>query len=73
MSTIKTIHHRIGGRKTVGESNRTAPVWDPATGERQAEVYLAEAADVDAAVRAARAALPGWAETSVIPSRARDP
>ena len=66
MSTIRTIHHRIGGSTTVGRSSRTAPVWNPATGERQAEVYLAEAADVDAAVQAARAALPGWADTSVM-------
>ncbi|MEV4399836.1 CoA-acylating methylmalonate-semialdehyde dehydrogenase [Nonomuraea sp. NPDC049607] len=60
------IQHRIGGRETAGESVRTAPVWNPATGERQADVLLAEPADVDAAVRAARAALPGWADTSVM-------
>ncbi|MFG1819315.1 CoA-acylating methylmalonate-semialdehyde dehydrogenase [Kribbella sp. NPDC049174] len=66
MSTIRTILHHIGGSQTVGESRRTAPVWNPATGERQAEVHLAEAADVDAAVQAARAALPGWAESSVM-------
>ncbi|MGW2161004.1 CoA-acylating methylmalonate-semialdehyde dehydrogenase [Nonomuraea sp. NPDC001699] len=60
------IQHRIGGRETAGESIRTAPVWNPATGERQADVLLAEPADVDAAVRAARAALPGWADTSVM-------
>jgi malonate-semialdehyde dehydrogenase (acetylating)/methylmalonate-semialdehyde dehydrogenase len=63
---VKTIQHRIGGRETAGESTRTAPVWNPATGERQADVLLAEAADVDAAVQAARAALPAWAETSVV-------
>ena len=33
---------------------------DPATGELVAEVPLSGAADVDAAVRAARAAQPGW-------------
>ncbi|MGC0420121.1 CoA-acylating methylmalonate-semialdehyde dehydrogenase [Embleya sp. AB8] len=43
-----------------------APVWNPATGERQADVVLAEAADVDAAVQAARAALADWSDTSVI-------
>lgn len=64
--TVRTIHHRIGGSKTAGESSRTAPVWDPATGERQADVLLAEAADIDAAVQAAHAALPGWADTSVM-------
>ncbi|MDQ0376373.1 CoA-acylating methylmalonate-semialdehyde dehydrogenase [Amycolatopsis thermophila] len=64
--TVRTILHHIDGRETAGASSRTAPVWDPATGEQQADVLLAEAADVDAAVRAARAALPGWADTSVM-------
>ncbi|MEV4006811.1 CoA-acylating methylmalonate-semialdehyde dehydrogenase [Actinomadura sp. NPDC049753] len=63
---VRTVHHRIGGAETAGVSRRTAPVWNPATGEHQADVLLAEAADVDAAVRAARAALPGWADTSVM-------
>ncbi|MGW7533105.1 CoA-acylating methylmalonate-semialdehyde dehydrogenase [Amycolatopsis sp. NPDC054798] len=60
------IRHLIGGRETAGHSTRTAPVWNPATGERQADVLLAETADVDAAVRAARAALPDWSDTSVM-------
>ncbi|KAB2385979.1 CoA-acylating methylmalonate-semialdehyde dehydrogenase [Actinomadura montaniterrae] len=64
--TVPTIGHRIGGGEVVGESSRTAPVWNPATGERQADVLLAGAAEVDAAVRAARAALPYWADTSVM-------
>ncbi|MGI5489989.1 CoA-acylating methylmalonate-semialdehyde dehydrogenase [Microtetraspora malaysiensis] len=64
--TVRTVQHRIGGHETAGESSRTAPVWNPATGERQANVLLAEPADIDAAVQAARAALPGWADTSVM-------
>ncbi|MFF4771633.1 CoA-acylating methylmalonate-semialdehyde dehydrogenase [Microtetraspora fusca] len=63
---VRTVQHRIGGHETAGESSRTAPVWNPATGERQADVLLAEPADIDAAVQAARAALPGWADTSVM-------
>jgi malonate-semialdehyde dehydrogenase (acetylating) / methylmalonate-semialdehyde dehydrogenase len=59
------IRHRIGGEETAGASERTSPVWDPATGKRQAEVVLAESADVDAAVRAARQAFVGWSQTSV--------
>ncbi|MEV8632783.1 CoA-acylating methylmalonate-semialdehyde dehydrogenase [Streptosporangium sp. NPDC051023] len=68
MSTgiVRTVKHRINGHETAGESSRTAPVWNPATGERQADVLLAEPADIDAAVQAARAALPGWADTSVM-------
>jgi malonate-semialdehyde dehydrogenase (acetylating)/methylmalonate-semialdehyde dehydrogenase len=64
-TTLKSIQHRIAGRETAGESRRTAPVWDPATGEQQAEVLLAEAADVDAAVQAARRAFETWADVSL--------
>jgi malonate-semialdehyde dehydrogenase (acetylating)/methylmalonate-semialdehyde dehydrogenase len=64
-TTLKSIQHRIAGRETAGESRRTAPVWDPATGERQAEVLLAEAADVDAAVQAARRAFASWGDVSL--------
>ncbi|WP_407921521.1 CoA-acylating methylmalonate-semialdehyde dehydrogenase [Actinomadura soli] len=65
-AAIRTIKHWIDGRDTAGESSRTAPVWNPATGEHQADVLLAGPADVDAAVRAARTALAGWADTSVM-------
>ncbi|WP_329006161.1 CoA-acylating methylmalonate-semialdehyde dehydrogenase [Kribbella sp. NBC_00709] len=64
--TVRTIEHRIGGKPTAGTSTRTAPVWNPATGEHQADVLLGGPADVDAAVRAAAAALPDWADTSVM-------
>ncbi len=45
-------------------------VTNPATGETLARVPLSNAADVDAAVTAARAALPGWRSRPVI-ERAR--
>jgi malonate-semialdehyde dehydrogenase (acetylating)/methylmalonate-semialdehyde dehydrogenase len=64
-TTLKTIQHRIGGRETAGASTRTAPVFDPATGEQQAQVLLAEAGDVDAAVRAAHDAFRSWGDVSV--------
>jgi malonate-semialdehyde dehydrogenase (acetylating)/methylmalonate-semialdehyde dehydrogenase len=62
---LRTIRHRIGGAETSGSSTRTAPVWNPATGEQQAEVLLTEAADVDAAVKAARAAFERWGDVSL--------
>jgi malonate-semialdehyde dehydrogenase (acetylating) / methylmalonate-semialdehyde dehydrogenase len=67
MSTTatRTVRHRIGGEETTGSSTRTSIVWDPATGQPQAEVVLAETADVDAAVAAAKAAFPSWSETSI--------
>jgi malonate-semialdehyde dehydrogenase (acetylating)/methylmalonate-semialdehyde dehydrogenase len=61
----KVIAHRIGGEETQGASSRTSPVYDPATGEVQAEVLLAEAADVDAAVAAAREAFAEWSQASL--------
>src|SRR3954471_20899890 len=64
-TTLRTIRHRIGGEETTGSSTRTAPVYDPATGEQQAEVVLADAADVDAAVQAARTAFEEWGDVSV--------
>ena len=61
MSTVTLkIEHRIGGHETAGDSTRTSPIWDPATGPQQAEVLLAEPSDVDAAVQAARTAFESW-------------
>jgi malonate-semialdehyde dehydrogenase (acetylating)/methylmalonate-semialdehyde dehydrogenase len=61
----RVIAHRIGGEETSGASSRTSPVYDPATGEVQAEVVLAEASDVDAAVTAAREAFAEWSQASL--------
>jgi len=68
MSTtaLETVNHVIGGARTAGASTRTSPVYDPATGQVQRTVLLGEAADVDAAVQAARAAFASWADTSVV-------
>ena len=64
-TTISTIRHRIGGDETPGASTRTAPVWNPATGEQQAEVLLAEREDVDRAVATARTAFETWGNASL--------
>jgi malonate-semialdehyde dehydrogenase (acetylating)/methylmalonate-semialdehyde dehydrogenase len=61
----RVIAHRIGGEETRGASSRTSPVYDPATGEVQAEVVLAEPGDVDAAVAAAREAFGEWSQASL--------
>jgi len=50
----------IDGAWTVAEAGETFAVKNPATGELLATVASAGAAEVDAAVSAARAALPGW-------------
>ena len=57
---MKTLDHLISGKAATGSSDRTGPVFNPATGDQIAEVRLANGADVDVAVAAARAALPEW-------------
>ncbi|KUJ64675.1 1-pyrroline dehydrogenase [Streptomyces albus subsp. albus] len=51
----------IAGGLRPGDSEQTQPVTDPATGEELLRYRSAGAADVDAAVAAARAAFPDWA------------
>src|SRR5947207_2030199 len=63
---MRTIQHWIAGSETTGASTRWGPVWNPATGEQQAQVPRAGPADVDAAVAAAAKAWPGWRDVSVI-------
>ncbi len=60
------IAHFIGGQRTAGGSSRTQDVTNPASGKVTGQVVLAAAADVDAAVAAAQAAFPKWAETPPI-------
>ena len=62
---MKTIQHWIGGALTGGASTRTAPVWNPATGEQQADVLLAEPADVQHAISAAAKAFEQWRDASL--------
>jgi malonate-semialdehyde dehydrogenase (acetylating)/methylmalonate-semialdehyde dehydrogenase len=62
---MRTIEHWIGGTPTLGTSSRRSRVWNPARGEQQAELRLADTSDVDAAVRAAADAFPAWAQTSL--------
>ena len=55
------IQHYIDGQRTNAGSTRTADVLYPSTGEVQAQVLLASAADVDAAVASAVKAQKEWA------------
>ena len=59
------IANLVGGRWERPEAE-TLPVYDPATGEVIERVPLSGAADVDAAARAAAAALPGWSGTPLM-------
>ena len=55
------IPHFIDGRRSNLASTRTADVLNPSTGEVQAQVLLASAADVDTAVASAKEAQKEWA------------
>jgi malonate-semialdehyde dehydrogenase (acetylating)/methylmalonate-semialdehyde dehydrogenase len=57
------ISHFIGGRLAAGTATRSAPVFNPATGEETGRVTLASATDVDTAVAAAKAVARSWALT----------
>jgi malonate-semialdehyde dehydrogenase (acetylating) / methylmalonate-semialdehyde dehydrogenase len=63
---MRTIEHWIGGSETTGSSTRHSVVWNPATGQEQAHVLLAEPADVDAAVQAAAKAFEDWRDVGVL-------
>src|SRR5438067_434309 len=52
--------HFIGGKWRAPAQGRYFATADPSTGEKIAEVAAGSAADVNAAVKAARAALPHW-------------
>jgi malonate-semialdehyde dehydrogenase (acetylating)/methylmalonate-semialdehyde dehydrogenase len=62
---MRTVQHWIGGKPAGGIGTRTSPVWNPATGEQQAEVQLASSEDVDAAVQSAAAAFEEWSQSSL--------
>jgi malonate-semialdehyde dehydrogenase (acetylating) / methylmalonate-semialdehyde dehydrogenase len=62
-SAPERVPHWIGGRETPGEARRLGDVFNPATGGRTGQVSLGTAADVEAAVSAARAAFPDWSRT----------
>src|SRR5436190_7880809 len=62
---IKRISHWIGGRIVAGESGRSGPVYNPATGRQTGEVDFATVDEVDRAVLAAREAFAEWRSVSL--------
>src|ERR1700710_2094836 len=62
---MKRISHWIDGKVLEGSSGRSGVVWQPATGEQQASVYLASASEVAHAVAVAKAAFPAWRATNL--------
>ncbi len=62
---MRRIQHFIDGELRAGTSGRSSDVYNPATGEVQAQVDLASVAEVDQAVVSASAAAVEWAESSL--------
>ncbi|NNL98271.1 MAG: CoA-acylating methylmalonate-semialdehyde dehydrogenase [Acidimicrobiia bacterium] len=62
---MNEIRHWVDNRPSDRQPDRWGDVYNPATGLVSGRVAFADVADVDAAVASARAAFPGWRETSV--------
>ncbi len=61
---MRNINHFIGGASSIGTSGRFADVFDPNSGQVQAQVQLASTAEMNAAIANAVAAQPDWAATN---------
>jgi len=66
MTEVRLLDNYVDGRWTPASSSEALDVSNPATGEVLARVPMSAGADLDAAVAAARAALPAWRAVSVI-------
>ncbi len=62
---MNEIPHYLDGAVVAGTSGRSAPVYDPATGQVQAQVALASLDEVDAVVASAARAAATWRESSL--------
>jgi len=57
---MNIIKHFVDGKISEGSSERTSQVFNPATGEKQSEVKLANKSDLDNAVNVAKKAFATW-------------
>src|SRR5690625_3519507 len=67
---IQRLKNFIGGEWQEAKSDKTEPVYNPATGEVIAQVPISSQADVEYAVEVAQEAFTSWKEVAV-PKRAR--
>ncbi|MGN8197547.1 CoA-acylating methylmalonate-semialdehyde dehydrogenase [Salinisphaera sp. RV14] len=65
-STASNYGHWIDGRLVTADSGRTLPVHNPASGAQLGDLPLADQSQVEVAIAAAEAALPGWAATTPV-------
>src|SRR5580658_8127431 len=66
MSSPSVVPMFVAGRWSEPRVERFGKVFNPSTGQVQAQVPLCGPAEVDQAVQAAAAALPAWAETPAV-------
>jgi aldehyde dehydrogenase (NAD+) len=66
LSFPDVIPNQIGGRDYAARDGRTFQKFDPATGQVLCNVVRSSSAEVDCAVRAAKAAQPAWAALTVV-------
>ena len=59
------ISHWIGGQPYEGQSGRSGPVWNPATGQQTGAVDFASVEEVDRAVQVAKEAFVSWRALSL--------
>ncbi|MDX6221704.1 MAG: malonate-semialdehyde dehydrogenase (acetylating) / methylmalonate-semialdehyde dehydrogenase [Frankiales bacterium] len=62
---MNLVTHWVDGAPWAGTSDRRLTLVNPATGQAQAEVALASAADVDTVVASAKAAFGAWGQVSM--------
>jgi malonate-semialdehyde dehydrogenase (acetylating)/methylmalonate-semialdehyde dehydrogenase len=65
-TNIQTMSLWINGRHQYATSTRQGPVTNPATGAVVRQVPFCNAADIDAAVQAAKTAFPAWRKTPAL-------
>ena len=63
---MKHVTHWINGKPWDGQAGTRGDIYNPASGQVSGTVDYAGPAEVDAAVAAATAALPGWRGTSLV-------
>ncbi|MEO9326381.1 CoA-acylating methylmalonate-semialdehyde dehydrogenase [Gordonia aurantiaca] len=61
----RTISHWLDNQEFAGTGERFAPVTNPATGQVTGQVALADTADAQRVIAAAKAAFPAWRDTSI--------
>ena len=57
---MNLLEHFVGGKLISGSSDRKGKVFNPATGEQESEVRLANKSDLDQAVEVAKKAFETW-------------